>query len=173
VRRHFQQKPAQQVCGTTGGARRLSLHVAPAQKLSVRVRVHGGRVGGVSVRVRVHGGRVGGRNNGLTLYHRGRPPARHPPAQRLSGSFFTTHMQPSKPNPAFPTTISKRLEHSRPRRNGSAAFYSLAQDTGAPRSYETATPYDPTVGLCLGPYGGLWGGGCFPRRRAPQGQPLL
>jgi hypothetical protein len=26
--------------------------------------------------------------------------------------------------------------------------------TGVPRSYETATPQDPTVGLCLGPYGG-------------------
>jgi len=26
--------------------------------------------------------------------------------------------------------------------------------TGVPRSKETATPWDPTVGLCLGPYGG-------------------
>jgi len=31
--------------------------------------------------------------------------------------------------------------------------------TGVPRSYETATPLDPTVGLCLWPYGGSRGGG--------------
>ena len=33
--------------------------------------------------------------------------------------------------------------------------------TGVPRSAEAAPPWDPTVGLCLGPYGGP-GGGAFP-----------
>ena len=31
--------------------------------------------------------------------------------------------------------------------------------TGVPRSQETASPWDPTVGPCLGPYGGSRGGG--------------
>ena len=29
-----------------------------------------------------------------------------------------------------------------------------AGPTGVPRSYKNALPWDPTVGLCLGPYGG-------------------
>ena len=33
--------------------------------------------------------------------------------------------------------------------------------TGVLRSYETAPPYHPTAGLCLGPYGGPRGGGGF------------
>ena len=33
--------------------------------------------------------------------------------------------------------------------------------TGLPRSNETVPPWDPTVGLCLGPYGGPGGGGLF------------
>ena len=33
--------------------------------------------------------------------------------------------------------------------------------TGVPRSQENASPQDPTVGLCLGPYGGPRGGGVF------------
>ena len=33
--------------------------------------------------------------------------------------------------------------------------------TGVPRFKETATPYDPKIGPCLGTYGGLRGGGCF------------
>ena len=33
--------------------------------------------------------------------------------------------------------------------------------TGAPRPQETASPQDPTAGLCLGPYGGSEGGGGF------------
>jgi len=33
--------------------------------------------------------------------------------------------------------------------------------TGVPRSKETAPPQDPTVGLCLGTYGGPRGGGAF------------
>ena len=36
---------------------------------------------------------------------------------------------------------------------------STLNPTGEPRSKEIATPYDPTVGLCPGPYGGLRGGG--------------
>jgi hypothetical protein len=34
-------------------------------------------------------------------------------------------------------------------------------DTGAPRPEETATPWDPTVGPCLGSYGGPRGGSGF------------
>ena len=33
--------------------------------------------------------------------------------------------------------------------------------TGVPRLQENATPEDPTVGLCLGAYGGPRGGGGF------------
>ena len=33
--------------------------------------------------------------------------------------------------------------------------------TGGPRSSETAATEDPTVGLCLGPYGGPREVGCF------------
>ena len=38
---------------------------------------------------------------------------------------------------------------------------------GVPRSEETAPPQDPTVGLCLGPYGGTRGYGFFYERGAP------
>ena len=34
-------------------------------------------------------------------------------------------------------------------------------NTGVPRSLETDVPQDPTVGRCLGPYGGPRGGGIF------------
>ena len=46
----------------------------------------------------------------------------------------------------------------------------ILNPTGVPCSEETAPPYDPTVGLCIGPYGvprsivpygGPRGGGCF------------
>ena len=40
-------------------------------------------------------------------------------------------------------------------------------DTGVPRSWETPSPQDPTIGLCLGPYGGPKGGGCFSWARYP------
>ena len=39
--------------------------------------------------------------------------------------------------------------------------------TGAPRSYETAPPYDPTIGLYLGPYGGPRGGALSYDRGTP------
>ena len=39
------------------------------------------------------------------------------------------------------------------------AILALSRSTGVPRSYETATIYDSTVGLRLGPYGGPSEGG--------------
>ena len=40
-----------------------------------------------------------------------------------------------------------------------AAPSMVADATGVPRSQETAPPWDPQVGLCLGPYGGPLGSG--------------
>jgi len=40
---------------------------------------------------------------------------------------------------------------------------------GVPRSAETAPLCDPTVRLCLGPYGGPWEGGAFYERGNPAG----
>ncbi|KAJ1478951.1 hypothetical protein T484DRAFT_2910247 [Baffinella frigidus] len=39
--------------------------------------------------------------------------------------------------------------------------------TGGPRSVESASPWDPTVGLCLGPYGGPRGGVVSHERGTP------
>ena len=43
--------------------------------------------------------------------------------------------------------------------------------TGVPRSCETATPYDPTVGLFLGPYCGPGGGAVSCERGTPVSLP--
>ena len=48
---------------------------------------------------------------------------------------------------------------------GSGPITDSEGDTGVPCSYETAPPYDPTVGICLGPYGGLRGGGAVSYER--------
>jgi hypothetical protein len=40
---------------------------------------------------------------------------------------------------------------------------SLGSGIGLPRSKETAPPWDPTVGLCLGPYGGPRGAVSYER----------
>ena len=39
---------------------------------------------------------------------------------------------------------------------------------GVPRSSENAFPWDPTVGLCLGPYDGPRGGGRFIMGEVPR-----
>ena len=39
--------------------------------------------------------------------------------------------------------------------------------TGVPRSYKNVPPQDPTVALCLGPYGGPRGVGCLLSVRCP------
>ena len=39
--------------------------------------------------------------------------------------------------------------------------------TGVPRSLETTPPWDPTVGICLGPCGGPRGGRLFLRSEVP------
>ena len=44
----------------------------------------------------------------------------------------------------------------------------LRQDAGVPRSHKSAPPEDPTVGLCLGHYGGPRGGGGFLMSKIPQ-----
>ena len=41
----------------------------------------------------------------------------------------------------------------------------LTPDTGVPLACENAPSYDPTVGLCIGPYGGHRGGGAFSYER--------
>jgi hypothetical protein len=46
-----------------------------------------------------------------------------------------------------------------------AAPSMVADATGVPRSQETAPPWDPQVGLCLGPYGGPRKRGAFSYER--------
>ena len=43
----------------------------------------------------------------------------------------------------------------------------LNSSTGVPRAQETAPPYDPTIGLCLGPYGGSRVGALSHERGTP------
>ena len=43
----------------------------------------------------------------------------------------------------------------------------MYRSTGVPHSYETAHSQDPTVGLCLGPYGGPRGGAIFYEQGTP------
>jgi len=40
--------------------------------------------------------------------------------------------------------------------------------TGVPRSYDTASSWDPTVGLCLGPHDGPRGGAAPCQRGTPE-----
>ena len=43
----------------------------------------------------------------------------------------------------------------------------MALPTGVPHSYKNASPQDPTVALCIGAYGGPWGGGGVLMSEAP------
>ena len=72
------------------------------------------------------------------------------------------HIRQSRPDSGldFQVEILKRIEVV-PSSLGSGGLLSLHQrDTGIPRSQETAPPQDPTVGLCLRPYGGPREGSC-------------
>ena len=70
---------------------------------------------------------------------------------------------------SHPRTLSRALPHATPclesreargERHGCLALYY----TGLPRLQETAPPWDSTVGVCLGPYGGP-GGSAFSYER--------